>query len=174
MLFTSYLKSSYRIDILRIIPYTVSKEESFWSVLPLLTGSVVGDVDWCLENPIYRPEKHHRILAYDRNLIGGGMMMRRLFSLLMLAVCLGSPYGCFAGLQEDAPVAPQVSSDASIQATADSEPLTEPITEPITESITDPITEPSAEPVTVPGHRASSRPRCVAIRGYESHVAFSV
>ena len=77
-------------------------------------------------------------------------MMRRLFSLLMLAVCLGSLYGCFAGLQEDAPVAPQVSSDASIQATADSEPLTEPITEPITESITDPITEPSAEPVTVP------------------------
>ena len=51
MLFTSYLKSSYRIDILRIIPYTVSKEESFWSVLPLLTGSVVGDVDWSLENP---------------------------------------------------------------------------------------------------------------------------
>ena len=149
MLFTSYLKSSYRIDILRIIPYTVSKEESFWSVLPLLTGSVVGDVDWCLENP-HRPEKHHRVLAYDRNLIGGGMMMRRLFSLLMLAVCLGSLYGCFAGLQEDAPVAPQVSSDASIQATADSEPLTEPITEPMTESITDPITEPSAEPVTVP------------------------
>ena len=68
MLFTSYLKSSYRIDILRIIPYTVSKEESFWSVLPLLTGSVVGDVDWCLENP-HRPEKHHRVLAYDRNLI---------------------------------------------------------------------------------------------------------
>lgn len=34
-------------------------------------------------------------------------MMRRLFSLLMLAVCLGSLYGCFAGLQEDAPVAPQ-------------------------------------------------------------------
>ena len=69
-------------------------------------------------------------------------MMRRLFSLMMLAVCLGSLYGCFAGLQEDAPVAPQASPDASIQATADSEPLTEPMTE----SITDPITEPSAEP----------------------------